>query len=63
MRTATTKPEPLSGANFAAELINDRTKATRTLAIAPGLTNAQATEYVKKYLGAGERIAQFVEYK
>ena len=54
--------EPLSGVNYAAEIINDRTNHTRTLPIAPGLTNAEATDYVKQYLGPDERIAQFVKY-
>lgn len=54
--------EPVTTANMAAELRRDRTGETRTLAVAPGLTHAEAVDFVTRYLGDGERLAQFVVY-
>ena len=54
---------PCSGVNYAAELINDRTGASRTLPIAPNLTHEEAVKAVTPWLAKDERIAQFVEFK
>lgn len=54
---------PRTGANFAAELRDERTGAVRQLALAPGLDWQQVQEYVKRYAGRYEVFAQVVEYR
>lgn len=65
-RPLETPAVPLSGQNYAAELVTywqGREHSRRTLAIAAGLTHDEAVAYVEKYRGTLEVLAGFVEYK